>query len=245
MTLSFVQAGPFVMGSDTGEPDERPAHEVYVEDYWIDQTEVTNGMYARCVQAGMCAAPLEFSSETRSVYYGLARYDDYPVLHVNWAMAVAYCRWAGARLPTEAEWEKAARGLDGRLYAWGDIWDVRAHRRLNFSDSSDPHGGSDPEADDGFPETAPVASFESGRSPYGLYDMAGNVWEWVADWYAPDYYVHSVLTNPGGPGSGTLRSVRGGSWVASQLVFRTFNRNGIDPESHATGLGFRCAQPGI
>jgi iron(II)-dependent oxidoreductase len=150
------------------------------------------------------------------------------------------CAWADARLPSRPR-EKAARGLNGRLYPWGNEWDVHSHRRLNFSDQSDPHGGSDPDANDGFPETAPVASFEAGRSPYGLFDMAGNVWEWVADWHDPDYYTKSATDNPQGPDSGALRSVRGGSWVASQTVFRTFNRNGIDPSSRASGLGFRCA----
>jgi formylglycine-generating enzyme required for sulfatase activity len=242
VTMSFVPAGAFIMGSDSGETNEGPAHEVVLDAYWIDQTEITNRMYAMCVASAGCQPPMEAGSETRRTYYEDDRYAEYPVLHVDWGMASAYCTWAEARLPTEAEWEKAARGLDGRIYPWGDEWDVHSRRRLNFSDVNDPHGGSDPEANDGFAETAPVASFEAGRSAYGVSDMAGNVWEWVADWYAADYYSHSPTNNPAGPASGEMRSLRGGSWVASQLVFRTFNRNGLDPTRSATGLGFRCAQ---
>jgi formylglycine-generating enzyme required for sulfatase activity len=241
MTMSFVPAGAFLMGGEGGDPNEQPPHRVFLEHYWIDQTEITNVKYALCVAVDACESPEQPGSETRNAYFGDVRYEDYPVIYVNWSMASAYCGWAEARLPTEAEWEKAARSADARIFPWGDEWDVHSPRRLNFSDTNDPHGGSDPTANDGFPETAPVASFEAGRSPYGLYDMAGNVWEWVADFFDPEYYQQGVALNPTGPLEGELRSVRGGSWVASQLVFRTFNRNGIHPSSAASGLGFRCA----
>lgn len=235
------------MGSDEGEANERPVHKVQLNAYWMDQTEITNGKYALCIDAGKCQAPIEEDSYTRSVYFGSTQFADYPVIFVNWSMAQDYCRWAGVRLPTEAEWEKAARGINSLIYPWGNKWDVDLIKRLNFADKSNPEAALEITVDDGYRDTAPVGSFPAGRSPYGLYHMAGNVWEWVADWFDPTYYEHSPQRNPIGPvdlkpGSQEQRVLRGGSWVASQAVFRTSNRNGLEPDRFSSSIGFRCAR---
>jgi formylglycine-generating enzyme required for sulfatase activity len=195
--LVFVPAGEFTMGSDDGNSDEQPAHTVYLDAFAIDRTEVTNAQYARCVQAGACRPPGSSSSYTRANYFADPRYADHPVIYVSWDDARAYCAWAGRRLPTEAEWEKAARGTDGRTYPWGDEWDAS---KANTSEA-------------GPGDTTPVGAYPQGASPYGALDMAGNVWEWVADWYGEDYYRESPGENPLGPASGTNRVVRGGSWA--------------------------------
>jgi len=119
MVMLYVSAGPFTMGSDNGGANEKPAHTVYLDAYWIDQTDVTNAMYAKCVSAGACSQPASLRSSTRLSYYGNSQFDNYPVIYVNWNMADTYCKWAGRQLPTEAQWEKAARGTDGRIYPWG------------------------------------------------------------------------------------------------------------------------------
>jgi formylglycine-generating enzyme required for sulfatase activity len=210
----------------------------------MDQTEVTNAMYALCVEAGSCTSPKDMGSYSRADYYGLPKYANYPIIFVDWDMANTYCEWAGARLPSEAEWEKAARGENALLYPWGDDWDVQARRRLNFADKSNPEMTSDVSVDDGQRETAPVGSYEAGKSPYGIYDLAGNVWEWVADWYDPLYYRDSPTNNPLGPTEATsMRVLRGGAWVAAnQDVFHTSNRNGLEPDQFSSSIGFRCAR---
>ncbi|MDZ4160202.1 MAG: SUMF1/EgtB/PvdO family nonheme iron enzyme, partial [Anaerolineaceae bacterium] len=225
MVQVYVQEGEFEMGSNDGYWDEQPVHKVYLDAYWIDQTEVTNGMYARCVAAGACTPPSQTKSYTRSSYYGNPRNDEYPVIYVNWIQANDYCKWAGGRLPTEAEWEKAARSTDGRQYPWGN--QAPNASLLNYN--------SDIE------DTTAVGSYPTGASPYGALDMAGNVWEWVADWYDEDYYSRSPGENPQGSSGGTFRARRGGSWYNTELPVRSAIRRRYAPVSSSFLIGFRCA----
>ena len=221
MMMVFVPEGPFTMGSDNGSADEQPVHTVSLSEFWIDQTEVTNGKYALCVLAEACTQPANLSSRTRSSYYGDSQFIDFPVIHVDWNQAKSYCQWAGARLPTEAEWEKAARGTDGRSYPWGE----------NIDKGFANYAGSD---------TAQAGSYESGKSPYGAYDMAGNVQEWVEDWYGP--YSNSPVTNPTGPASGDQKVLRGGSWIDFSLNLRVSYRYRYSPGGRYFSDGFRCAR---
>ncbi|MBN1934899.1 MAG: SUMF1/EgtB/PvdO family nonheme iron enzyme, partial [Anaerolineae bacterium] len=237
MVMVYVPAGQFLMGSANGDgdaySDEKPQHTVTLDAFWIDRTEVTNAQYQQCVAAGACAA---------SAYAGDGTYNgpQKPVVGVSWHDADAYCRWAGARLPTEAEWEKAARGTDGRKYPWGNEWDVRTTRRCNFSDKNDPTGPSDTVADDGYARAAPVGSYPNGGSPYGALDMAGNVWEWVADWYDGGYYANSPENNPKGPNSGSHKVLRGGSWYNDPQYVRAAYRYLTGPTYRYYSFGFRC-----
>jgi formylglycine-generating enzyme required for sulfatase activity len=248
MVLVYVPAGEFLMGSDDRDPDaygsEQPQHTVFLDEFWIDQTEVTNAIYALCVAAGACAPPSGFDSATRSSYYGNHAYDGYPVIFVSWEDAQAYCGWAGRRLPTEAEWEKAARGTDGRRYPWGD--GPVAGVLLNFADrnlSLDlPYDWQDTGVDDGYEDTAPVGSYPDGASPYGALDLAGNVGEWVADWYDEAYYSNSPSDNPRGPASGTQHVTRGGSWLDRAQAGRAASRGSSFPDYRWVSLGFRCAR---
>ncbi|MBN1995201.1 MAG: SUMF1/EgtB/PvdO family nonheme iron enzyme [Anaerolineae bacterium] len=237
--MVLVPAGPFEMGSDNGQDDEKPIHTVTLDAFYIDQYELTNSRYAACVEAGVCAPPSSTRSSTRDSYYGNPEYNEYPVIYVNWEQAQTYCRWRGARLPTEAEWEKAARGVDGRAYPWGNDFDGS---RLNFCDKSCGFDWADKNYDDGYADTAPVGSYPIGASPYQVYDMAGNVWEWTADWYASDYYANSPPENPPGPASGEYRVVRGGAWSNNSLSARAAARYGFAPASSNYGLGFRCVR---
>ena len=227
MTLLYVPAGEFTMGSETGNDEEKPIHTIYLDGFWIDQTEVTNRQYALCVTAGQCISPNETDSSLRSIYYGNSEFDDYPVIYVNWNMAKTYCEWAGRRLPTEAEWEKAARGMDERTYPWGE-------------DISCNEANYDPK-DSCFGDTTIAGNITSGESPYGVYDMAGNVWEWVNDWYSETYYQDSPLSNPLGPDSGQYRVLRGGSFDSSTSGVRTTNRYRYEPTYTLLSIGFRCA----
>ena len=250
MKLLGIPEGEFWMGSsaDDGyaEPDEIPLRRVFLDGYWIDETEVTNAMYAACVRAADCSPPPSiFAAYSPHPYYGDSAYDDYPVVNVGWDQAAAYCTWAGRRLPTEAEWEKAARGTDARRFPWEWIG-VADPEKLNFCDQRCPFTWHVPNVDDGYAETAPVGSYPKGASPYQALDMAGNVWEWTADWYAARAYSEAPLRNPAGPAEGTWRVVRGASWsdgvhVRSLVYARTANRYYQAPESSRSDLGFRCA----
>ena len=224
----LIPAGKFWMGcneavDDDCDNDEYPYHEVYLDAYYIDRTEVTAADYAACVSAGGCTTPSSGSYAT----YQVAGKEDHPINRVTWYQAEAYCTWAGKRLPTEAEWEKAARGNDGRKYPWG-----------NQSPTCDLA------VKDGCPgDTQPVCSVSpAGDSPYGLCDMAGNVWEWVADWYDGDYYDNSPANNPTGPNSGSDRVLRGGGFGNYGVNLRVSNRYGYYPSYFLVNLGCRCAR---
>jgi formylglycine-generating enzyme required for sulfatase activity len=224
----LIPAGEFVMGSPDGEgnDDERPQHTVYLDAYYIDKYEVTTARYQACVDAGACDALQESSSATRESYFGNPEYADYPVINVTWYQAEAFCTWEGRRLPTEAEWEKAARGTDGRTYPWGN--EAPDAGLLNY--------------DGNVGDTTPVGSYPSGASPYGVMDMAGNVWEWVNDWYGEDYYRQSPRDNPPGPATGAYRVLRGGSWYCDDDSVRSACRGLYSPVSWSYSLGFRCVR---
>ena len=249
--------------------NERPAHGVRLSAFWIDAHEVTNAQYARCVAAGACIPPRKSSLYTLHAYYGNPAYDAYPVIHVDWGQADAYCRWAGGRLPTEAEWEYAARGPDGWLFPWGDLFPggtdatgfalmapqrqesataARGERpsapTLNYCDANCWFVWRDEELDDGFEMTAPVGSFSAWKSWAGALDMAGNVAEWVADWYDEGYYARAVRDDPRGPESGEFRVVRGGSWGQAPLYQTATHRGSKRPDETNIYTGFRCVAGG-
>lgn len=231
--MVFVPAGEFSMGSEMGDADERPVHPVYLDAFYIDMYEVTNAHFRLCVDAGACLPPAKAGSSTRAGYYDNPDFNDFPVMYVSWEMARAYCAWRGAELPTEAQWEKTARGTDGRTYPWGEGIDCQ---RANYYHKE----GTDFTACVG--DTTRVGSYESGQSPYGAYDMTGNVWEWVADWYGASYYRESPLNNPPGPESGNARVVRGGAWQFSDYLVRATRRYWFDPSNALENVGFRCAR---
>lgn len=228
--MVYVPAGEFAMGSDSGDDDEQPIHGVHLDSYWTDQTEVTNGMYILCERAGVCKQPSALRSRTRSSYYPNPAYADYPVIYVSWDDAKTYCEWAGGRLPTEAEWEKVARwdeeNQEARIYPWGEDIDC------NFANYDDCVG-----------DTSAVGSYPDGASPYGALDMAGNVWEWVNDVYASNYYEQRVYDNPTGPMDGSEMVRRGGSWSRSDgSIVRAADRSSNIPSYPNDLLGFRCVQ---
>ncbi|MBN1137916.1 MAG: SUMF1/EgtB/PvdO family nonheme iron enzyme [Anaerolineae bacterium] len=245
MAMVFVPEGPFIMGENADAAlnfcsshyvncqevnadfwkQAAPRHTVTLDPFWIDKTEVTTAMYGLCVRAGACLSENAFSTPIPSSYYGDARYADLPISGVNWNSADAYCTWAGARLPTEAEWEKAARGTDGRIFPWGN--DPPRDDLLNYHLAR-----RGPSA---------VGSYPAGASPYGALDMAGNVSEWVADWYSSDYYATSPAINPKGPEGSSGRVVRGGNWYSDWLELSTYYRYGAGVTNSNNGLGFRCA----
>jgi formylglycine-generating enzyme required for sulfatase activity len=243
MTQLFVPAETAKMGGldILLENDEIPAHNVTLDVFWIDQVEVTNGMYGLCVHSGVCRPPIKFNSDNREDYFGNPEFQDYPVIQVAWYDANAYCQWAGRRLPTEAEWERAARGDDMRDYPWGN----------------EPPNEQNSNANNTIGDVTRVGSYAAGASPLGALDMAGNAWEWVADYYQPDYYTKSPSVNPKGPENGGLdhlRVIRGGSFQDNLFDLRVSNRGyevGPDPSKlpnedayygrSSVKIGFRCA----
>jgi len=222
-SMAVVPAGEFMMGSPTGDSDEQPAHKVYVDTFSMDVYEVTVGQYAAFLRAKGIDPPSDWKTMNQPAH------QKRPVANVDSTDAAAYCKWAGKRLPTEAEWEKAARGTDGRLYPWGNDPPTPLHANFGKSDWNN-HG-----------VLAPIGTFEDGKSPYGIYDMAGNVWEWVSDWYDYNYYKNSPSQNPTGPSSGGTKVIRGGAWNSSPRAMRSANRSLISPTDQGLD-GFRCAK---
>lgn len=224
MVQLFVAAGEFIMGD--GSVEERhhnaPAHTVYLDAYWIDRVEVTNSMYLKCMEASGCTAPV-----SDNIVYDTWEYRNHPIVYINWFQADEYCRWAGRRLPTEAEWEKAARGPDGFKYPWGN--DPPTPRLANFDQAM-------------IHEAVPAYRYPLGASPYGALNMAGNVREWVYDWFDRDYYRHTPSANPRGPESGEERSLRSGSYNEDRREITAYQRYNHEPQSAGLSRGFRCAQ---
>ncbi len=250
MTLLYVPEGEFKMGSEAGLTDERPLHAVFLDAYWIDRTEISNSMYAQCVEAGGCDEPAS------TVYFNDPEYADHPVVYVSWVDANDYCTWAGRRLPTEAEWEKAASwdpvANQQRVFPWGNEYDCK---KGNYDDEVELDASLMPGTTvncDGFLRSSPVGSFPEGASPYGALDMGGNVWEWVHDAFIEvdpikpslqNYYAISPYSNPMGvdPAITEYRSMRGGSWNFTFGFGRAAYRLWYGLDDKYDGVGFRCA----
>jgi formylglycine-generating enzyme required for sulfatase activity len=243
MPQVFIPQGALRMGGlDVhAENDELPDHVIRMHAFWIDQLEVTNGMYGLCVQAGICRLPQKTSSPSRASYFANPEFQDYPVMQIAWADARSYCEWAGRRLPSEAEWERAARGDDLRTYPWGD--EPPSERYANFKNM--------------IRDTSRVGTYSAGASPFGVLDMAGNVWEWTADLYDSDYYLTSPESDPTGGSESDgkyQRVIRGGSFQDVATDIRVSNRGfelGPNPSAafgsldvigrSSVKIGFRCA----
>jgi formylglycine-generating enzyme required for sulfatase activity len=224
-SMVLVPAGEFTMGSLGGDPDEQPVHKVYVGAFFMDKYQVVVAQYGRFLEATHQERPPDWTIMNKQ------QNQNRPIANVDWAEADAYCKWAGKRQPTEAEWEKAARGTDGRVYPWGNDPPTRFY------------ANSGKEVWSNHSALSPVGTFEEGKSPYGVYDMAGNVWEWVSDWYDPEYYQLSPPQNPSGPRKGSHKVVRGGSWGSSGITdLRSSNRETQLPSFRGFGTGFRCAK---
>lgn len=261
--MVLLRGGEFMMGTDNGFPYEGPSHRVKVKPFWIDRTEVTNRAFQKFVKATGYVTEAErlgwsgvFDPAAKS-WVGakganwqrpegpgssIKDRPNHPVVHVSWSDAQAYAHWADKRLPTEAEWEFAARaGLADAEYAWGNELAPKGRFRANTWQGTFP---AHDEGSDGHASPAPVQSYPA--NGYGLYDMAGNVWEWTEDWYAADYYEHSdSATDPRGPKSGTEKVIRGGSWLCAENYctgYRVAARQKSPPDSGLNNLGFRCAR---
>jgi formylglycine-generating enzyme required for sulfatase activity len=265
MVMVYVPAGNFLMGTvdESGSTYEHtlehPQHTVYQDGFWIDKTEVTNAMFSQFVES----TGYKTEAETGSGGYvwkdlqwwtveganwqhpqgpasSIVGIETHPVVQVTWNDANAYCDWAGRRLPTEAEWEKAARGTDGQIYPWGNA--LPNGNLVNFADSNLDVGWADKSTNDGYQFTAPVGSYPEGVSPYGALDMSGNVYEWVADWYFENNYSNNPTSNPTGPETGEIKILRGGSWSKDRHTIRAAARYLFYPpySRHDDG-GFRCS----
>lgn len=248
--MVYVPAGQFEMGSR----QERPIHTVALDTFWIDQTEVTNAMFTAFLNergnqieedvswwepgAGHRGIIYGYIDEDDDMFYPRTGYEEFPVIEVSWYGAAAYCAWVGGRLPTEAEWEYAARGTQGWEYPWGNTFDGL---RVNYCDVNCTYAWKDTNFDDGFSRWGPVGSYPDGASWCGALDMAGNVWEWVGDWWSGVYYARSPTENPQGPEFGALRVARGGSWFDEDWKVSTSLRKALTPSSYRMHwVGFRC-----
>ncbi len=264
--MVYVPGGTFAMGSDPAvdddaQSDEQPQHDVTVTGFWIDRTEVTNSQFAVFATETGYTTTAEIEGGGYNYVDSSWQYVDganwqqpqgsgsnindlgeHPVVLVSWDDANAYCTWAGGQLPTEAQWEYAARGNDGYLYPWGNTFDGT---RANFCDADCTLSHRDTSVSDGYERTAPVGSFTlaGGDSWVDAADMAGNVWEWVADWYDSEYYDTSPSEDPTGPASGTYKVLRGGSWSFNPVSLRVANRDYVNPVTRIGNFGFRCAVP--
>lgn len=233
--MIVVPAGSFPMGVPDGDRDggrdEYPRHEVFVDTFAIDKFEVTNGLYLGFVKSTGHRVPQNPTNPTRNLWHGdtiTESLAERPVINVDWLDADAYCKWAGKRLPTEAEWEKAAKGTSDRRFPWGNVEPTAKH--LNYNQRWI-----------GEKTLMPVGSYEAGKSPFGAYDMAGNVWEWVNDWYDTQYYEKSPQKNPKGPDVGVKKVIRGAGWQNETPTVRIFTRVESDPTMRNESTGFRCA----
>lgn len=221
--MVLVPAGDFRIGI-TDETQNTTSQLINLPNYYIDVFEVTNSGYGKCVAAGQCAPPARLDSPSNSFYFGNPEFASYPVIYVTWDMAGTFCRWRDARLPTEAEWEKAARGSDGRIYPWGNEFSADMS---NFCDVNCPREWKSINYNDGYADTSPVGSFPKGQSPYGIFDMSGNVYEWVADSFYPNPTQDKVI--------------RGGAWSDIEGVNST-SRATFPSLSLYEFVGFRCAR---
>lgn len=262
--MVWVPDGEFRMGTPDGSPglaDERPERLVFLHAFFLDRFEVTNQDYAAFVRSTGHRPPAN-NNPASTLWDGTVSpptLATHPVVNVSWEDAVAYCRWSGKRLPTEAEWEKAARGTDGRRYPWGNDWDWAnansasywAGRTVEFQSGADwdafwikGEGATiaKEKGVNGEVLTLPVGSFSNGVSPYGIHDLAGNAAEWVQDWYDPNYYRTAPSTDPAGPERGAIKAMRGGSWLKPAISLRTSDRDWGIMDSRPSGTGFRCAK---
>ncbi len=222
-----IAEGDFLMGSDRTQAleDEGPSHRVWLDSFAIDLHEVTTAQYAAFIVETHRDAPWQWETVDP------IRHNDRPVIGVSWYDADAYCRWKGKRLPTEAEWEKAARGTDERLYPWGNQVPTKDYANFGLG------------ARFSYNQVLfPVQSYDQGKSPYGLYHMAGNVYEWVQDWYATNYYETSPDRNPQGPAQGQFKIMRGGSWSDLAKYLLAYGRFKLPPDTRNSYAGFRCAK---
>jgi formylglycine-generating enzyme required for sulfatase activity len=262
--MVLIPQGEFYMGSPDGTDsfdDEHPQRKVFLSAFWMDRYEATNAAYERFVRETGHRMPENTNPAATLWEHGapIAGIADHPVINIGWDDAVQYCRWAGKRLPTEAEWEKAARGADGRRYPWGNDWNYGlansasywAGRTVEFKSGSeweafwikgDGARISKERGVKGEVLTLPIGSFPDGVSPYGLYDMAGNASEWVNDWYDPDYYSKDSLVDPAGSDRGVVKAMRGGSWLKPAKSLRTSDRDFGTLQARPSGAGFRCAK---
>jgi formylglycine-generating enzyme required for sulfatase activity len=222
-SMVLVPMGEFVMGSDKGDDDEKPIHRVQMDAFYIDTLEVTNGRFAKFIEAIKGEPPWGFDDKDTPVDHA-----DQPVRWVTWLDATAYCQWAGKRLATEAEWEKAARGTDGRTYPWGDDPPTPAHAVFGQKEGSE--------------SLPPFSNRDKGKSPSGAQDLAGSLYEWVADWYDDEYYSKTPSQNPRGPSEGTQKVQRGGSYSNNPYRLRATFRTKDNPTESRPNVGFRCAQ---
>ena len=233
--MILIPAGPYIMGSNDGLPNERPEHTVTLDSYYVDQYEVTLSLYRKFLESTKQESPSTWDDEAATTV------GDRPATGMKWQSASAYCQWAGKRLPTEAEWEKAARGTDGRRYPWGDMQpfvDIANYNRGMWVN----------EAITLVAVTSGLEGMsvrhglkEGGKSPFGLFHMAGNAAEWVADWYGRDYYQRTPEKNPSGPATGEKRVIRGGSWADLPAALRVTARVSAEADYAARTIGFRCA----